>query len=276
MARVRSPTWLRNFGVVVLTLFALLLIVVLAELRAQHQLQTSISEHCGFQAFFEKHSTGLGIHKWLHYFRVYEREFGRHCGAHGIKLRMLEIGVQSGGSIQMWLDRFGENIESFTGLDVDVATQEWTKIDDRVHIEIGSQTDPGILQDLSTKHPDGFDVILDDGSHLAEDMIQTFTYAFENILNPGGVYVVEDITQENVRFLSFIMHEYKYQQNTSLSLLEGLYHHEGDAPCCAFATNGIQQDIDYISLNPMIVAIRKRSMKVSLLQAPRRGDAWIP
>lgn len=157
-----------------------------------------------------------------------------------------------------------------------MATQEWTNIDDRVHIEIGSQSDPVFLQHLRIKYPGGFDVILDDGSHLAEDMIQTFTYAFENILNPGGVYVVEDITQENARFLSFIMDEYKYNKNTSLSLFKGLYHHEGEAPCCTFATNVMQQDIDYISLNPMILAIRKRSKQVSSLQAPRHGDAWIP
>jgi len=234
----------------------------------------TVVEHCGFRSFFESHSKGLGIHKWLHYFQVYEREFGRYCGLQGLKVRMVEIGVQSGGSIQMWLSRFGNNLELFAGVDVNPMTRNWTLLDERVHIEVGSQSDEALLNRLHAKYPDGFDIILDDGSHLARDMIATFEYAFANLLRPGGVYVTEDITQENSAFLSFVLNEYKHQQD-ALSLLEGLNNHAGQTPCCDFDTNGIQQDVEYIALNPMLFAIRKRLTTVLSLQAPRHGSEWI-
>ena len=74
---------------------------------------------------------------------------------------------------------------------------------------------------------------------------------------------MEDIAQENAPFLSFLTHEYKYAKNTTMSLFEGLHNHEGYELCCAFAANIIQEDIDYISLNPIIIAVRKQSEKVS-------------
>lgn len=66
---------------------------------------------CGFRAFFERNAAGPGIHKWLHYFSAYEQEFSRHCGAGGAPAKMIEIGIQSGGSMRMWRERFGQNLE---------------------------------------------------------------------------------------------------------------------------------------------------------------------
>ena len=37
------------------------------------------------------------------------------------------------------------------------------------------------------------DVILDDGSHVPEHQLLSFNYLFENCLNDGGVYIIEDI-----------------------------------------------------------------------------------
>ena len=52
-------------------------------------------ERCGFRKFFERNIEGPGIHKWLHYFPAYEREFGQWCGQHiDEPLRMIEIGIQ--------------------------------------------------------------------------------------------------------------------------------------------------------------------------------------
>ena len=37
------------------------------------------------------------------------------------------------------------------------------------------------------------DVIIDDGSHIPQHQIDTFNYLFENMLNNGGTYIIEDI-----------------------------------------------------------------------------------
>jgi hypothetical protein len=40
--------------------------------------------------------------------------------------------------------------------------------------------------------PDGFDIIVDDASHIGEFTKQSFWYLFDNHLKPGGLYVIED------------------------------------------------------------------------------------
>jgi len=46
---------------------------------------------------FYEHDENL-IHKWDHYFEVYERYFSKYRGQ---KLNILEIGISHGGSIQL-------------------------------------------------------------------------------------------------------------------------------------------------------------------------------
>src|SRR3974390_3553832 len=56
------------------------------------------------QAYFNSYENGPGIHKWLHYFDIYERHFKRFVGR---EVHVLEIGVESGGSLRMWRGYFG-------------------------------------------------------------------------------------------------------------------------------------------------------------------------
>ena len=44
------------------------------------------------------------LHKWVHYFDIYERQFERFRGK---SPSMIEIGVQGGGSLAMWKEYFG-------------------------------------------------------------------------------------------------------------------------------------------------------------------------
>ncbi len=44
-------------------------------------------------------NAGNVAHKWLHFFEVYERYFS---GFRGTPVKMLEIGVYKGGSLNMW------------------------------------------------------------------------------------------------------------------------------------------------------------------------------
>lgn len=55
------------------------------------------------------------IHKWIHYFDIYERLFEKFIGK---EINILEIGVSHGGSLQMWKEYFGDKATIF-GLDID-------------------------------------------------------------------------------------------------------------------------------------------------------------
>ena len=50
------------------------------------------------ERFFTENQ-GRHIHKWKHYFEIYERHFSRFRGA---EVHVVEFGVAQGGSLQMW------------------------------------------------------------------------------------------------------------------------------------------------------------------------------
>jgi demethylmacrocin O-methyltransferase len=53
------------------------------------------------------------------------------------------------------------------------------------------QGDQGYTQDLA-RIPGTFDVIIDDGSHRSDHQILSLNYLWDKV-NPGGLYVVEDL-----------------------------------------------------------------------------------
>ena len=55
------------------------------------------------------------IHKWEHYFDIYETHFSRFRDKSPI---ILEIGVFHGGSLQMWKNYFGKGCKIY-GLDIE-------------------------------------------------------------------------------------------------------------------------------------------------------------
>ena len=60
-----------------------------------------------------------------------------------------------------------------------------------MHVRIGSQENAEFLKSL-TEEFGVFDVIIDDGSHMASHMIASFNQLFADGLSDNGIYVVED------------------------------------------------------------------------------------
>jgi hypothetical protein len=104
------------------------------------------------------------------------------------KLKILEIGVLYGNSLKTWKDYFYNS--KIIGIDIDSNCTNY--IEDRIDIEIGSQTDKDFLELISNKYGP-FDLIVDDGSHINSDVIFSFENLFSN-LKSQGVYVIEDCT----------------------------------------------------------------------------------
>ena len=128
---------------------------------------------------------GRLVHKWLHYFPIYERYLARY---RGIGFKMMEIGVFKGGSIAMWRDYFGEQAMLF-GVDIDPACARY--VDPPNQVRIGSQDDPAFLRRV-VGEMGGLDVVLDDGSHVAEHQRASFEALFP-LLADGGLYIIEDL-----------------------------------------------------------------------------------
>jgi cephalosporin hydroxylase len=124
------------------------------------------------------------LHKWAHYFDIYERHFARFRGRSPV---MVEIGVMGGGSLEMWKEYFGPG-SRIIGIDIDPACKAHEA--DGVEVFIGSQDDPALIDSIFSRHPK-VDIVLDDGSHMMRHMIGSFNLMYGRV-DPNGVYVVED------------------------------------------------------------------------------------
>lgn len=125
------------------------------------------------------------IHKWLHYFSIYDQLLGPYVGT---PLKMLEIGVSKGGSLDLWRRFFGPDAVIF-GIDVDPACAAFDG--GSAQVRIGSQDDPQFLRKV-VGEMGGLDVVLDDGSHLASHQRASFDVLFP-LLSEGGLYLIEDM-----------------------------------------------------------------------------------
>jgi hypothetical protein len=134
--------------------------------------------------YFLDQRSGLPMHKWHHYFDIYERHFAPFRGR-GIS--MIEIGVHRGGSLRMWRDYFGPGCR-VAGIDIDPACA--AVADQDISIFIGDQADPKFLREVlaQTGPPD---IVLDDGGHDMRQQIASFETIYPAMRTPG-VYMVED------------------------------------------------------------------------------------
>lgn len=125
---------------------------------------------------FEDHG-GRQIDKWEHYLEIYEKHLAKY---RGIKMRLLEIGIDHGGSLQMWKKYFGPEAE-IIGVDINPDCARFEE--DQIKVVIADQCDPS----LSRLGP--FDIVIDDGSHVRQHQSQSFMTLWPRTL---GVYLIED------------------------------------------------------------------------------------
>lgn len=124
--------------------------------------------------------------KWEHYPNIYEAEIGPRVKL-GRPLRLLEIGVQNGGSLEVWRKYLPAG-STIVGVDINDRCGQLSFPDD-ISFLLGSATDPSLISRLPEPE---FDIIVDDGSHRSADVVNAFALLFEK-LAPGGCYIVEDI-----------------------------------------------------------------------------------
>jgi len=124
------------------------------------------------------------IHKWVHYFEIYERYFSRFRNK---EMVLVEIGVFQGGSLQMWKDYFG-NKAIIYGIDIDPRCKEFEE--ENIKVLIGSQSDRNFLRTVCKKIPP-IDILIDDGGHTMKQQIIGFEELFGHVKS-DGVYLCED------------------------------------------------------------------------------------
>ena len=125
--------------------------------------------------------------KWSSYLSEYDRLFK---GYRDKNVRLLEIGIQNGGSLEIWSKYFC-NAHALIGCDINPDCNRITYENSCIEVIIGDANLPNTTKRVLECCPQ-FDIIIDDGSHMSSDIIKSFTLYFPHLVE-GGLYVAEDL-----------------------------------------------------------------------------------
>lgn len=125
------------------------------------------------------------IHKWLHYFDIYDLYFNKYREQEVV---ILEVGVYQGGSLKMWRDYFGKKAKIYA-IDINPLCKQFEE--ENIKIFIGSQDDKYFLNQIKNEIPT-IDILIDDGGHEMHQQIVTFEEMY-NHLKEDGIYLCEDL-----------------------------------------------------------------------------------
>jgi hypothetical protein len=215
------------------------------------------------RAFFNARKEGRGIWKVDHYFDVYHRHFERF---RGVEVNVLEIGVGSGGSLEMWHQYFGPSAR-ICGVDLQEACLRYGNESTRIFI--GDQSDREFWRAFRAEVPN-LDIVVDDGGH--ETALQTTS--LEELLphlRPGGVYLVEDHTGSTSNFPAYVSGLVR-----ALNAWRGTSDHENPERRKVSRAEGFQSLVDSIHLYPFATVIERRRDPIAEFVSAKHGTEWEP
>jgi hypothetical protein len=216
--------------------------------------------HNPLALLFESHSTGRGIWKFLHYFDIYHRHFGKFVGK---EVHVVEIGVFSGGSLEMWKNYFGPKC---TVYGVDIREECKAYAGDGIEIFIGDQADPSFWKQFKEKVPK-VDIIIDDGGHETKQQVVSLESMLPH-LQPGGVYLCEDVHFETNRFAA-------YTYGLSRHLNAFAYRLSSGHVVDTIDTSKFQRSVHSVHLYPYVTVIEKPDSPLDEFKLPMHGTEWL-
>jgi SAM-dependent methyltransferase len=216
------------------------------------------------RSYFYGRRSGRGMMKWDHYFDVYDRHL---CRFRGKDVHALEIGVQSGGSLEMWKEYFGPSCQVY-GVDINPACEAFCS--DRVKVFVGDQADRAFWQRFRGRVP-ALDVVIDDGGHTPVQQRVSFEELLPH-LRPGGVYICEDVHDVLNPFATYL-NGFSHQLN---SIRGGENNPDSTERRIVCRTTPVQAAIASVHLYPFLAVIERSKGEVSEFVSAMRGTEWIP
>ncbi len=125
------------------------------------------------------HKTDKAIHSYLPH---YEERFSP---LRNKPVRLLEIGIMNGASLQMWKNYFSHGL--MYGIDI---LPEAMITEKRIQCFCGRQESSGFLQEV-VKQTGELTIVIDDGGHEGTQHVASFEGLWPHVV-PGGWYCVED------------------------------------------------------------------------------------
>ena len=106
---------------------------------------------------------------------------------------VLEVGVGSGGSLKLWNDFFTN--ATIYGIDISCMDPKWDFIQNYERIVLYTSQDAyneEVFKSIFLEKNIKFDLLLDDGPHTIESMIQ-FIKLYSQLMKDDGIFIIEDI-----------------------------------------------------------------------------------
>ncbi len=109
--------------------------------------------------------------------------------------RIMELGINAGGSLLLWNDMFAPDL--IVGLDIDIDREGLDRVRqfDNIHLYLFDQCEPGTLINVMNELNASFDLIVDDCMHDVDGAFACMDILWPR-LNVGGAYVIEDWNDE--------------------------------------------------------------------------------
>ncbi|MER9001596.1 glycoside hydrolase family 99-like domain-containing protein [Mesorhizobium australicum] len=156
------------------------------KVRAMRKAKQPGAQGGSLRDLYQAHS-GKVSDKWSIYLETYDRIFAQYRNK---PVRILEIGVQNGGSLEIWRQYFTE-AELVLGCDINVACANLIFDDKKIGVVVGDANTDEVERNITAISKE-FDIVIDDGSHTSSDIIRSFARYFPH-LSEGGMYIAEDL-----------------------------------------------------------------------------------
>jgi len=125
--------------------------------------------------------------KWSLYLDIYDELLMTYRHR---EISMLEIGIQNGGSLEIW-GKFFPKIQSIIGCDIDPRCGLLSYENENIHVIVGDANSKESM-DKILKISSNFEIIIDDGSHTSGDIVKSFVLYFP-LIKEGGIFIAEDL-----------------------------------------------------------------------------------
>lgn len=135
---------------------------------------------------YESHD-GKVSDRWSLYLETYDRLLASWRER---ALRMLEIGVQNGGSLEIW-SKYFPRATKLVGCDINPDCGLLHYDDPRIEVIVGDASDAATHARIAQSLP-VLDLVIDDGSHHSRDIVVSFAKYFP-MIEDGGIFIAEDL-----------------------------------------------------------------------------------
>jgi hypothetical protein len=206
--------------------------------------------------FFVNRTRGRSVHKWTHYFEIYHRHLERFRNK---PIHLLEIGLDQGGSLDMWRSYFGPTAHYY-GVDIEPSCRNYESVDTKVFI--GDQADRNFWCKFRQEVPD-LDIVIDDGGHEPEQQIVSLEELLCH-LRPGGVYICEDVHSSENDFAAFAARLSYRLNGCSMTVAPD------QDPTIRTPTDAFQAAVHSMHMYPFVVVIERNRTPRRELIARRR------